>query len=332
MGTYSFLQLASGADLAKFEAVRIVRDLAKKDHSSSLAQLASRMQAVMRLSTGTQDPFAKIKSMIGQMIENLESDAASSASQKAYCDKELSEANAKKADQETTIAKLTTSIDQMTARSANLKEQVATLQKELADSAKARASWDKFRQEENAAYTANKAEMEQGLTGIKTALKVLRDYYAKGDAAHGSAQGSADGIIGLLEVVESDFSKGLAEMNAIEQNAQATYDAAVKENDLEKVAKDQDVKYKSKEATGLDKSVSEQTNDRSGEQSELDAVVEYLGKLKDMCVAKAEPYAERKARREAEIAGLKEALNVLSGEAVLLQQQSRRSLRAIARH
>jgi len=206
---------------------------------------------------------------------------------------------------------------------------VATLQKELAEAAKSKASWDKFRKEENDAFKANKAEMEEGLGGIKTALKVLRDYYAK-DSAHGSAEGAATGIIGLLEVVESDFSKGLAEMTAVEENAQATYDAAVKENEIMKAAKEQDVKYKGKEATALDKAVSDQSNDRTSEQAELDAVVEYLGKLNDMCVAKAEPYAEKVARREAEIAGLKEALEVLSGEAVLLQQT--RSLRGVNRH
>jgi hypothetical protein len=327
--TYSFLQISisSGADLAKFEAVRMVKLLAKKQHSPELAQLASRMQSVMRLTSG--DPFAKIKGMISQMIEKLESDGQAAASHKEYCDKETSEAQAKKTDLETQIAKLTTAIDQATSRSANLKAQVATLQKELAEMASAKASWDKFRKEEGDAYKANKAEMDEGLGGVKTALKVLRDYYAK-DSAHASAEGAATGIIGLLEVVESDFSKGLAEMTAVEENAQATYDAAVKENEIEKTIKDQDVKYKSKEATALDKAVSEQSNDRTSEQAELDAVVEYLGKLNDMCVAKAEPYAEKAARREAEIAGLKEALEVLSGEAVLLQQA--RSLRGVHRH
>merc|ERR1719155_147905 len=94
-----------------------------------------------------------------------------------------------------------------------------------------------------------------------------------------------------------------------------------------KAAKEQDVKYKGKEATALDKAVSDQSNDRTSEQAELDAVVEYLGKLNDMCVAKAEPYAEKVARREAEIAGLKDALNILEGESVLIQERSKRTLR-----
>merc|ERR1719436_1851525 len=77
----------------------------------------------------------------------------------------------------------------------------------------------------------------------------------------------------------------------------------------------------------LDKAVSEATSDRAGVQAELDAVMDYLGKLKEICIEKAEPYAEAKARREAELAGLKEALEILEGEAVLLQQAAQRRLR-----
>jgi len=331
--TYSFIQVASaltsGTDLANFEAVRLVRDLARKSKSSELAQLASRMAAAMRLGSDSSDPFAKVKGLISDMIEKLESSAASDATHKAYCDKELAESTEKKGEKETEVAKLSTAIDQATARSANLKAQVATLQKELAEAAKAQAEWDKFRSEEHAAYTANKAEMEQGLSGVKTALKVLRDYYAK-DAAHGSAGGAASGIVGLLEVVESDFSKGLAEMTAVEENAQITFDAATKENEIETTIKSKDVEYKTKESVSLDKAVAADTSDRTGVQAELDAINEYLGKLNEMCVAKAEPYEEKVRRREAEIAGLKEALKVLEGEAVLLQ--SGRSLRGVTRH
>merc|ERR1719152_965967 len=100
-----------------------------------------------------------------------------------------------------------------------------------------------------------------------------------------------------------------------------------KENDLERTMKSQDLKYKAKDAAGLDKAASEAGSDLQSTQAELDAVMEYLGKLAKMCVAKAEPYAEKKARREAEIAGLKEALNILEGEAVLIQQTSKRTLR-----
>merc|ERR1719453_1469487 len=95
--------------------------------------------------------------------------------------------------------------------------------------------------------------------------------------------------------------------------------------------KEQDVTYKTKEFTSLDKAVAELSSDRDGVHAELSAILEYEAKLNDMCIAKAEPYAERVARREAEINGLKEALQILEGESVLLQNSQRTQLRGISR-
>merc|ERR1719359_467891 len=105
--------------------------------------------------------------------------------------------------------------------------------------------------------------------------------------------------------------------------SQASYEKETKENEIEKATKEQDVKYKTKEATDLDKAVAEASSDRGSAQAELDAVNEYLAKIKEQCIAKAEPYAEKKRRREEEISGLKEALEILNGEAVLIQQTKR---------
>merc|ERR1719380_471410 len=115
----------------------------------------------------------------------------------------------------------------------------------------------------------------------------------------------------MLEVIESYFSKGLAELIATEETAAAEYD---------KLTKEQDVKYKTKEAKSLDEAVAEATSDKSGAQTELDAVLDYWKSLTEQCIDKVEPYEERKKRREAEIAGLKEALAILEGEAALIQK------------
>merc|ERR1719506_346126 len=322
----SFLQVASGADLAKFEAVRFVRDLARKSKAPALAQLASRMESAMRLSADEKDPFAKVKNLITDMIATLESEAEEDASQKAYCDKEMSETNAKKDELTAESDKLSTKTAQDKAASTKLKEGVATLQKELADMAKAKADADKLRAEEKATFETNSAEMKLGIEGVKKALSVLKEYYAKDDS-HGAAEGAGSGIIGLLEVAESDFTKGLTEMTAAEETAAADYEAYSKEDEIATVTKQKDVEYKTKEAAGLDKNVAELSTDLQAVTDELAAVLEALDKLKEMCVAKAEPYAERKARRESEIAGLKEALQILEGEAVLLQKIAKHTLR-----
>jgi len=330
--SYSFVQMSmsSGTDLANFEAVRFVRDLAQKQKSPALAQLAVSMAAAMR--GHSADPFAKVKGLISSMIEKLLSEAQADATEKAYCDKEMAETESKKADKEAAIEKLSTSIDSMTASSAKLKEEVATLQKELANLARAQAEMDKLRAEEKAAYDVNSAEMKKGVDGIKLALKVLNEYYAKADKSHGSADGAGSGIVGLLEVCESDFSKGLAEMVATEETAVSEYETTSKENAIVKATKEQDAKYKTKEAKGLDKDTAEATADMAGVQTELDAVNEYYSGIKARCIAKPESYADRVKRREAEIAGLKEALSILDGEAVLLQRSSKHSLRGVQAH
>merc|ERR1719161_3020287 len=151
-------------------------------------------------------------------------------------------------------------------------------------------------------------------------MKGLREYYGKEDHGHAAATGAGGGIIAMLEVIEADFTKGLEEMIAAEEAAAAEYDKVTKENDIAKVTKEQDVKYKTKEAKELDTAVAEATADREGAETELSAVLDYYKKLKDQCIAKPESYEERKKRREAEIAGLKEALGILEGEAVLLQR------------
>merc|ERR1719287_340984 len=322
--------LTSSAGLAQFEAARFVRDLAQKQKSPALAMLATRMSSASR--SNSKDIFGKVKDLVRDMIAKLEAEAEADATEKGFCDKELAETNAKKDEKTTKIEKLSTKIDQMSARSAQLKEEIASLESALSALAASQAEMDKLRSEEAAAFAEGSAETEKGLTGIKLALKVLNEYYAKEDKAHSSADGAGSGIIGLLEVCESDFTKGLAEMTSTEQNAASEYDRESKENEITKATKDQDVKYKTKESKGLDKAVAEATADRSGVQEELDAVNQYYKGIKARCIAKAETYEERVKRRTAEISGLKEALSILEGEAVLLQRTAKHTLRGALAH
>jgi len=344
-GASSFLQLASektekkdrkskvamgtglqtGADLANFEVVRLLQKLADQTKSTVLTQLAQRIRTLMRHGSASgEDPFAKVKGLIKDMIERLLAEAHAEATHKAYCDEEMAETKEKMGDLEATMDKLNTQIDKQTAQIAKLKEEVADLQADLAALAKSQAEMDAIRQKEHADYVSNKKEMEEGLDGVQLALKVLRDYYAADGDAHGKASGAGGGIIGLLEVIEADFGRSLADANAAEDSAQSEYDRISKENAITKVTKEQDVKYKTKEYKGLEKAVAEARSDLSSAETENAAVLEYMDKLKEQCIAKPMPYAERKARREAEIAGLKEALTILEGEAVLLQQRSSR--------
>merc|ERR1719475_20924 len=134
---------------------------------------------------------------------------------------------------------------------------------------------------------------------------------------HSKSGGAGGSIINILEVCESDFAANLAKEETQEADAVAEYDKISQENKVTKALKEQDVKYKTQEFKSLDKQITELTSDKDNLSTELAAVLEYYEKVKDRCIAKAETYEERKRRREAEIAGLKEALRILSGEALL---------------
>jgi hypothetical protein len=324
------------------KVAKFVRKIAQEQHSASLSQLASRIVAMSRSGVfQTSDPFVKIRGMIEEMISKLESQMGAEAQEKAYCDEEMSKTEAKKSDLETTVTKLTNKIDKSSAHSAQLKEEVTVLQAELANLAKEQASMDKTRQDAHAVYLEEKATLDKGLAGIRKALELLRNHFgasaslAQTDvsqpaapAGHQSDDGAGGSIISILEVAEGDMAKELTMVEMQEADEAAAYEETTQENKMTKLAKDQDVKYKLQEAAGLDKSITELSNDRDSSNSELATVNTYYTKLQGRCVAKPVSYEEKKKARDAEIAGLKEALNVLENEAALVQRsQKSRNMR-----
>jgi len=256
--TYSLLQVGTGlrtsADLARKEVVTMVKKLASQYHSASLAQLASKVAAEAKY--GGKDVFGKIKGLISDMIAKLEKEAEEEATEKAYCDEQLAKTAAKQSELEDDVAKMTAKIDQAASKSAELKEQIKELESELAAMAKEQAEMDKIRQEQNADYKVASSDLKLGLTGVRKALQVLRDYYGGASAAalvqeeqptppkfHSKSGGAGGSIIGILEVCESDFATGLAKVEQEEADAASEYEKMTQENKVTKATKEQDAKY-----------------------------------------------------------------------------------------
>lgn len=316
-----------------FAALRTVRDSARAHHSAPLVQLASRMAALADDSVEhNADPFAKVRGLISNMIKRLEDAASAEAKQKTYCDNELAATRAKKEERSTDVEELNTRIDKLTSTSAKLRESTHRLRRELAELAKSLLTMDKIRKLESNNFVKDKAEIEKGVEGVKIALRVLRDFYGESEDKKSSSTASgASSIIGMLEVVESDFCSHLAQLITDEDQAQEAYDKETKDIEVEKAAKEEDLKFGVKRLAQIEKATAEDQNDLASVQAELDSVLEYLKRIESVCIAKPEPYEERVKKREAEISSLKEALQILRADDALLQNSFEgRSLRGAA--
>merc|ERR1719240_5487 len=242
---YGFIQQGSKARSssdAGDNVVSMLQTLGKSSGDVALSQLALRVRAAVQMSSSSgADPFAKVKGMISEMIDKLVQQAAEEASHKAFCDKEMGESKAKIEDHTATIDKFTTRKDKATATIEKLTEDIATAQSELAAIAKQQAEMDEIRADQKAAFADAKKEYEEGIEGLTMALQILRDYYAEKEdssallqqpevSTHSKASGAATGIIGLLEVSQSDFSKLLADATVEEEAAEKEYEKISQEN------------------------------------------------------------------------------------------------------
>merc|ERR1719265_1927066 len=116
--------------------------------------------------------------------------------------------------------------------------------------------------------------------------------------------GMAGGVVGMLEVIESDFARVQAETSAAEAEAKKEYKQFMHDSEVDKAGKTTDIEHKRTKKQNEDAAVVEKTTDLEGTQKELDAALRYYDKLKPSCVDTGVSYEERVARRKEEIQSL----------------------------
>jgi hypothetical protein len=298
----SFLDLSH---TPRLRAVGVLRGLARKYRSVELATIAVR---------AGEDTFGKIKGLIRDMIKRLQKQAAEESSHNAFCVKEKKENTQKRDKIMSQKEKFEARLEAAKAEEGQLKEEIAQLSSDIVALDKAVAEAIKLRQEQNSAFIQASDEFRIGLDGLQRAIKVLEEYYAVKDAGHKKASDSASGIISMLEVAESDMTNAQTEAELVEKNAQSAFDKSQQQAKIDKAKMEATVKSKEGEVARIATRISDLQSDVDGASEELDAVLKYLEELRGKCEHKPMTFAERAARRQAEIDGLKEALRILEEE------------------
>jgi hypothetical protein len=307
--------------------VELLRRKGQELKSATLTALASE---------ASSDPFAKIKKLIQELVERLLQEAADEANHKGWCDKEMSKAKQSRQLKSQKIKELNTALQENEAKRDQLIESVASLTTMVAELESSLAKTQKDRSDESAENAATVSEAEEGKAAVEQAIDLLDKFYktsakatvlvqqgakAKGvaddmpdagfDGAYKGLGGASGGVIGMMEVIKSDFEHTIKVTTAEEKEAAAQFLAFETETKSSIAAKNIEKQSKDGEKIETDSEIAEDKQSLVEEQSLFDKTLRELIELQPACVETGMSYAEKVAKREQEIESLKQAMEIL---------------------
>merc|ERR1719310_1765192 len=295
---------------------------AQKFDSRVLSALATRVAA---------DPFGKVRKMIKDLITRLMEEAQEETEHKGWCDTELATNEKTRILKTETVETLHAEIDQLEASIAKLTEDITTLTKAVAELDTAMAEATELRQKEKEKNTETIEDSKEAQTAVAQALPVLKEFYAKAaeatalvqqqpeapeifDSPYKGMQAENGGVVGMLEVIQSDFARLQADTESSEEQAKKEYDQFMEDSKIDHTAKSRDIEHKTAKKQDQSQALTTKKSDLEATQKELDAALSYFDKLKPSCIDAGVSYEDRVARRKEEIESLQQALRILNGE------------------
>merc|ERR1740138_685207 len=262
--------------------------------------------------------------MIKDLIVRLMEEANEEAEHKGWCDTELGSK-----EKTTAVETLHSEIDQLTASIAKLTMEITDLTGEIAELDKSVAEMTGLRTKEKAKNELTISDSQDAQTAVAQALTVLKEFYEKAaeatalvqakqpeilDGAYTGMGAESGGVVGMLEVIQSDFARLETDTKASEAEAERQFDEFTSESAVNRASMTKDVEHKTTTKTNNEGTLTSKKADLEGTQKELDAALAYYDKLKPSCVDAGVSYDDRVARRKEEIESLQEALRILNGE------------------
>lgn len=350
--TSAFLQIRKDIGANNSQVGSWIRSQGTKLNSRALVQLADQI---------TEDPFAKVKLMIKEMISKIQTDMQQAQETKNFCELGFSKNNKKRDKLNSAVKKLEALIEKSTADAAQLNEDVKDLNEKVQATRDAVAKATSERAEEKAINEKKIKDAQDAQTAVAHAIQVLQEFYAgaasatafyqKGisvgssewnalsnqEAAVGyderqyhaageetfgeSYQGQQDKsgvIIGILEVVLSDYAREQSSTEASEAESVSTHEKFVQEAKVSVASMTSTSSLKAADAKEKEATLAQAQTDLKNTNKQVNAVAEERAALVPMCPPEhggtkgVVSFEERTAQREEEIASLKQALEMLA--------------------
>jgi len=306
--------------------VRLLTAQGKELRSTLLTALASKIAA---------EPFAKVKQLIQELIERLLQEAANEANQKGWCDKAIADAKQKRDFAAEEIATLNSELEKLDADRDRLVEELRILAEDISELKFARGNATSDRAEEKTQNEATIDEAQEGMSALSTCIELLDRFYktmnkntvnlalmqgpmddapesgfANGEAYTG-AQSEAGGILGMLDVMKSDFIRTVADTEKAEAQAEQDHLAFMTETGKSLAQKEEAETQKTDQKSDV-VSKFDQTEEQFIDHNDiLQGALEELTNLKPTCITTGMRYEDRVSRRQEEIDSLNKALCIL---------------------
>merc|ERR1719333_1122443 len=315
------------SDSPRDRVIALLKAKSSQLDSPVLAALATKAAA---------DPFVKIKKLIQELIERLLQEAADEANHKGWCDKEFGKAKQSRGMKAEAVKSLNEALAKSEALRDKLTEEIAILTKEIDELEAALAKTAKERNDESAENAATVSEAQEGQAAVEQAIGVLEKFYktaAKAEVfvqtsskqvpdmpdagfsgANKGSQSASTGILGMLDVIKSDFIRTIKETEKAEKAAAKEFMEFETTTKVSLGTKKVSKSAKEGELTETEASIDEDHESMVDEQSLLDKAIQEIVELQPACVETGMSYEDRVAKREQEIEALKEALCTLDKE------------------
>merc|ERR1719271_2102987 len=312
-------------------AVRRLQSVGERFHDASLVQVTTALESHLR---GTEkqpnayfDPeaMAPVKGLLKKLISKLEDELAAEKTHHEWCETEKQSAKEAKEEREKNIADLNQEIASLTTTIAQLGTEVDYCIAELARVHQETETAARLRKEEAAAYVKAKQDHDEVIAALDKAITALSRQYGLVQVSTRSTRaqhkkqspfqsyGSSGGgsALEMLQDLQSRYSQARTQLVQGEEKAKVAYTDLVERNEQFRKDVTQTKLAKTTEKRQKTERLGNAKIELGANQRELAEVVQYRADLAPSCDDVRVTFEERKKRREAEIAALKETLAVL---------------------
>jgi hypothetical protein len=328
-------------------AVTLLQNEGRRLHSAVLGSVtAPRFD-----STPQYDPFVKVKDLIQKLVERLLAESTAEATKKGFCDEEMGKATQDRDARLEESSKLSVEIQGLEAKRDSLTQDIESLGDSLASLRSNLANATQIRTDEKAVNLATIKEAKEGVQAVSDALAILKSFYKQAakaedfhsgklqrpaaalvqgkaspvdedtsgpgfDNAYKGKQEASTSIIGILEVIKSDFERTIRTTEESEKQASADHVDFDRVSNTDIGGKDTKKTLNTEDLETTKNTIQQKMSDLQTAMDLLGSALKQLEELKPVCVDMTMPYAERVQKRDEEIAALKRALCILDTEGV----------------